>query len=351
MDLRGAERFLRACRREPVDCTPVWFMRQAGRYQAAYREIRARHTLLEIIASAELSARVTMIPIEAMPLDAAIIFADILPPLIPMGMQLEFAKGEGPVLHNPISSASDVKSLRGYDPVRELAPTLEAIGAVRAMLGERAALIGFAGGPFTLASYMIEGGSSRQFLKTKQLMYADETVWFELMEKLAKMTAEYLCAQLEAGAQTVQIFDSWAGALAPDDYRHYVLPATKAIIERVKAGSDAPVILFGTNTSGMLDVIADAGSDVIGVDWRISLGRAWDVIGRERAIQGNLDPVRLFGPLDQLESAIAAIVAEAENRLGHIFNLGHGILPGTPEDHVLQATDIVHRLSTKEIFV
>jgi uroporphyrinogen decarboxylase len=323
-------------------------MRQAGRYQAAYQEIRAQHTLLEIIASAELSAKVTMIPVERMPVDAAIIFADILPPLVPMGMQLEYAKGEGPVLHNPISSPSDVSALHGYDPARELAPTLQALSSVRASLGERAALIGFAGGPFTLASYMIEGGSSRQFLKTKQLMYTHEPAWFELMDKLGDVTADYLSAQIEAGAQAVQIFDSWAGALGPDDYRRYVLPVTRSIIERVRDSGSAPVILFGTNTSGMLDAIAEAGSDVIGVDWRISLERAWEIAGHERAIQGNLDPVRLFGPGESLEAAISGILREAGNRPGHIFNLGHGILPGTPEEFVRQAAEIVHRLSARE---
>ncbi|HLT19267.1 MAG TPA: uroporphyrinogen decarboxylase [Thermomicrobiales bacterium] len=344
----GSERFLRACRREQVDRTPVWFMRQAGRYQAAYREIRAQHTLLDIVASSELSARVTMIPIENMPVDAAIIFADILPPLVPMGMQLEFARGEGPVLHNPISNRSDIEALKPYDPGAELRSTLDAISSVRQMLGERAALIGFAGGPFTLASYMIEGGSSRNYVKTKQLMYADEAAWGLLMAKLGDMTADYLIAQIAAGAQCVQLFDSWAGALGPDDYRRYVLPTTRTIIERVKAVSDVPVILFGTNTSGMLDAITAAGSDVVGVDWRISIDKAWGEIGADRAVQGNLDPVRLFDSGESLKAAVKAILDEVGNRPGHIFNLGHGILPGTPEENVRTVAELVHQLSERQ---
>ena len=344
----GAERFLKACRREQVDRTPVWFMRQAGRYQAAYREIRAQHTLLDIVASSELSARVTMIPIETMPVDAAIIFADILPPLVPMGMRLEFAKGEGPILHNPISSRSDIDALKPFDPGVELKPTLDALTSVRQMLGDRAALIGFAGGRFTLASYMIEGGSSRNYVKTKQLMYSDEAAWGRLMAKLGDMTADYLTAQIAAGAQCVQVFDSWAGALGPDDYRRYVLPTTHTIVERIHAVSDVPVILFGTNTSGMLDAIAEAGSDVVGVDWRISIGKAWEEIGVDRAIQGNLDPVRLFDSGESLKASVKAILDEVGNRPGHIFNLGHGILPGTPEENVRMVAELVHQLSERQ---
>ncbi len=345
--MQGAERFLRACQRKSVDCTPVWFMRQAGRYQAAYREIRKDHTLLDIVASAELSAKVTMIPIEQMPVDAAIIFADILPPLVPMGMDLEFAKGEGPVLHNPISNQSDILALRQFDPQVELHSTMEALRSVRGMLDGRAALIGFAGGPFTLASYMIEGGSSRQFLKTKQLMYGETGTWSILMEKLSAMTVDYLLGQIEAGAQCVQIFDSWAGALGPDDYRSFVLPSTKSIVDQLRANSEVPVILFGTNTSGMLDAVSDAGSHVVGVDWRISLDKAWDEIGRDRAIQGNLDPIRLFDNGQGLKESVQRILTEANGHPGHIFNLGHGILPGTPENTVASVVEMVHTLSER----
>lgn len=332
----------------PVDCTPVWYMRQAGRYQAAYRAIRAEHTLLEIIASAELSARVTMIPIDQMPVDAAIIFADILPPLVPMGMDLEFVRGEGPVLHNPISSPSDIAALRSYDPSVQLGSTMEALKLVRNQLDGRAALIGFAGGPFTLASYMIEGGSSRNYVKAKQLMYNQPEAWNVLMGKLGQMTADYLLAQIQAGAQCVQLFDSWAGALSPDDYQQFVLPTSRSIIDRIHAESDVPVIHFGVNTSGMLDQIAAAGSDVVGVDWRIPLGRAWETIGYDRAVQGNLDPIRLFDSGESLQAVVQSILDEAAGRPGHIFNLGHGIVPNTPEETVRQVAELVHTLSARE---
>ena len=343
--MRGAERFLRACRREPVDCTPVWFMRQAGRYQALYREIRAEHTILEIIASAELSARVTMLPINSMPVDGAIIFADILPPLVPMGMQLEFAQGEGPIMHNPIASRSDIRNLKTFDPAIELEPTLAAIRTVRGILDDRAAMIGFAGGPFTLASYMIEGGSSRNYVKAKQLMFTDPESWFELMDKLGHMTSDYLIAQVEAGAQCVQLFDSWAGSLAPADYRKFVLPVARGIIQRVHDATNVPVIYFGVLTSGMLDAIAEAGSDVVGVDWRIDLGHAWATVGHDRAIQGNLDPIRLFDSGSSLRHSIQRVLDEAGGRPGHIFNLGHGIVPGTPEETVREVAELVHELS------
>lgn len=323
-------------------------MRQAGRYQAAYRAIRANHTLLEIIASAELSAKVTMIPIDQMPVDAAIIFADILPPLVPMGMDLEFVRGEGPVLHNPISSPADINALQAFDPITELSATMQALQSVREQLAGQAALIGFAGGPYTLASYMIEGGSSRNYIKTKQLLYDEPEAWSVLMTKLGAMTTDYLLAQIESGAQCVQIFDSWAGALSPDDYRRFVLPTTAAIIEMIHTESDAAVIHFGVNTSGMLDQIAAAGSDVVGVDWRISLDRAWEIVGHDRAIQGNLDPIRLFDSGESLRAAVASILDEADGRPGHIFNLGHGIVPDTPEDTVREVAELVHLLSSRE---
>ena len=323
-------------------------MRQAGRYQAAYRAIRAEHSLLDIIASAELSARVTMIPVEQMPVDAAIIFADILPPLVPMGMDLEFVSGEGPVLNNPISSPADINALQAFDPVTELSSTMRALATVREQLAGQRALIGFAGGPFTLASYMIEGGSSRNYVKTKQLLYNEPDAWDVLMTKLGAMTTDYLLTQIQAGAQCVQIFDSWAGALSPEDYRRFVLPTTSAVVESIHAETDAPVIHFGVNTSGMLDQIAAAGSDVVGVDWRISLDRAWEIVGHDRAIQGNLDPIRLFDSGDSLKASVEAILDEAGGRPGHIFNLGHGIVPQTPEETVREVAELVHSLSARE---
>ncbi|HMM40786.1 MAG TPA: uroporphyrinogen decarboxylase [Thermomicrobiales bacterium] len=345
--MERVDRFLAACRREPVDRTPVWFMRQAGRYMPEYRAIRANHTLLNICAQPELAAEVPLQPINAFDVDAAIIFADILPPLAPMGMNLEYAAGEGPVLHNPLRSRAQIDALREIDPTVELKPTLDAISIVRRELDGKVALIGFAGGPFTLASYAIEGGSSRNYQFTKSLMYREPDAWFALMDKLARMTAAYLTAQVAAGAQGVQIFDSWAGALSPDDYRRFVLPATKAIVDAVRPAG-APVILFGTNTAGMLDAVASAGSDVVGADWRINLDDAWRLIGHDRAIQGNLDPLLLFAPPDELRSQVAAVLERAGGRPGHIFNVGHGILPQTPVESVRAVVEMVHEMSVRE---
>ncbi len=316
-------------------------MRQAGRYQAEYRAIRERHTILEIISSAELSAEVTLLPVHQLGVDAAIIFADILPPLVPMGMDLEFAAGEGPVLHNPLRDRASIEALRGYDPREHLKSTLDAISIVRRELNDEVALIGFAGGPFTLASYAIEGGSSRNYQRTKALMYGDEPTWQLLMEKLATMTIDYLKAQIEAGAQVVQVFDSWAGALAPNDYRRYVLPATKRIFDAVNA-EGVPTILFGTDTAGMLDLVAEAGTSVVGVDWRIPLDRGWELVGHDRAVQGNLDPLVLFAPRDEIQTRVNDILDLAAGRPGHIFNLGHGILPQTPVGNVQAVVEMVH---------
>jgi uroporphyrinogen decarboxylase len=323
-------------------------MRQAGRYMPEYRAIRARHSLLDIIANAELAAEVTLQPVEALGVDAAIIFADILPPLIPMGMQLEYAAGEGPVLHNPLRDRAAIEALRAYDPESSLKPTLDAISMVRRELDGKVALIGFAGGPFTLASYAIEGGSSRNYQFTKSLMYSEPDTWALLMDKLAAMTADYLRAQVRAGAQCVQIFDSWAGALAPEDYRRYVLPATKRIVEAVEP-EGVPVIVFGTNTSGMLDVVAESGSAVVGVDWRIEIDRAWEIIGHDRAVQGNLDPVVLFAPLPEVESRVLDILRRVEGHHGHIFNLGHGILPQTPVETVHAVVEMVHEFAVSQV--
>lgn len=347
--MQRAERFLRACRREPVDCTPVWFMRQAGRYMPEYRAIRAHHSLLDICSQPELAAEVTLQPINQMNVDAAIIFADILLPLVPMGMHLEFAAGEGPVLSDPLRDRASVERLRDVEPRESLKSTLDAISIVRREIDGNVALIGFAGGPFTLATYAIEGGSSRDHRITKSLMFTEPDTWHLLMEKIATMTVGYLRAQIEAGAQCVQIFDSWAGQLSPSDYRRYVLPATKRIVADVTTDG-VPVILFGTNTGGMLDVIAEAGTDVVGADWRIPLGRAWDLIGGDRAIQGNLDPVALFAPLGEVRDRVDDILSQAGGRPGHIFNLGHGILPQTPVDTVRAVADMVHERSASLAF-
>ena len=340
------DRFLKACWREDVDCTPVWFMRQAGRYMAEYRAIRAKHTLLEICAQPELAAEVTLQPARALGVDAAILFADILLPLMPMGIHLEFAKDEGPVIHNPIGSRADVEALRVIDPCEELRHVLDAVKLVRRELDGKIPLIGFAGAPFTLASYLIEGGSSRSFIKTKQLMYRDPQTWHVLMSKLAQVIAAYLVAQIDAGAQAVQLFDSWVGALSPADYRAYVLPHSQAILQAVKA-SGVPAIHFGTDTATLLPLLKEAGGNVIGLDWRVDLDRGWETIGVETAVQGNLDPVALFASRAELERRVKIILQQAAHRPGHIFNLGHGILPETPVENVKAVVEMVHEFSQR----
>lgn len=341
------DRFLRACRRQPVDCTPVWFMRQAGRYMAAYQALRQRYSLLNLCKTPELAAEVTLQPIQRLPVDAAIIFTDLLIPLEPMGARLVFAPNEGPVIENPIRSASDVEALRMVDPQAELAFTLEAIRMVCRELDGKVPLIGFAGAPFTLASYLIEGSGSRHYIQTKQLMYHQPEAWHGLLDKLASVATTFLQAQIAAGAQVVQLFDSWVGCLSPDDYRRYVLPYTKQVIDGLR-NAGAPVIHFGTDTAMLLDVMREAGSDVIGVDWRIPLDDAWRRIGPDVGIQGNLDPVALFAPLPEIERRVDDILQRAGNRPGHIFNLGHGILPETPVEHVQAVADLVHARSARK---
>jgi len=340
------DRFLRACRREPVDRTPVWFMRQAGRYMPEYRAIRAKHTLLEICQQPELATEVTLQPLRTLGVDAAILFADILLPLMPMGIDLEFAAGEGPVIHNPIGSAHDVGSLRSVDPHDSLDHVLEAVRLIRCELDGATPLIGFAGAPFTLASYLVEGGSSRNYVKTKRMMYGDPHAWHALMSKLARVVADYLVAQVEAGAQAVQLFDSWVGALSPDDYREYVLPYSKLILCEVQQAG-APAIHFGTDTATLLPLIQEAGGAVIGLDWRMPLDRAWETIGFDTAVQGNLDPVALFAPRAEIEKRVKIILDQAADRPGHIFNLGHGILPGTPVENVKAVVEMVHEFSKR----
>jgi uroporphyrinogen decarboxylase len=339
------DRFLKACRREPVDCTPVWFMRQAGRYMAEYRALRAKHSILELCKTPELAAQVTLQPIDRFPLDAAIIFADILLPLEPMGLSLEFAEGEGPVIHNPVRSQADVERLKVIDG-GELEYVAEAIRQARRALNGRVPLIGFAGAPFTLASYAIEGGSSRNYLLTKQLMYCEPKAWHQLMDKFARVITGYLRRQIKAGAQAIQLFDSWVGCLSVGDYVEYMLPHVQLIFEGLKR-EGVPMIHFGTGTSAMLRQMRDAGGDVIGVDWRIHLDEAWATVGHDVAVQGNLDPLTLFAPLHEIERRVADILRRAGGRPGHIFNLGHGILPTTPIEHVAATIDMVHKLSQR----
>jgi uroporphyrinogen decarboxylase len=341
MDTNTNHRLLRACRRLPVDATPIWLMRQAGRYMAEYRALREKYTILDIIKTPELAVAVTMQPINAFNLDAAIIFADILPPLEGMGLQLAFEKGEGPVIHNPLRTPADIEALRQPEPRESLAFTLAAIRLARQTLAGRLPLIGFSGAPFTLASYAIEGGASRNYILTKSLMYESPAAWHRLMDKLALLVGEYLYAQAETGAQVLQLFDSWAGALSPRDYYEFVLPYSRRAIERAKA-SGAPVIHFSTGTTGMLSLLKAAGSDVIGLDWRIDIGQARQVLGDDVAIQGNLDPVTLFAPLPILKQHAAAILNQMAAEPGFIFNLGHGILPNTPVENVAALIDFVH---------
>jgi uroporphyrinogen decarboxylase len=339
--------FLRACRREPTSVIPVWFMRQAGRYMPEYRAVREKISMLEAITTPDTAAEITLQPIDAFNLDAAIIFSDILIPLIAMGLPLDFVKGEGPHIEQPIRGADDVAKLRTPPAADSLYATLEAIRRVTRELNPRnIPLIGFAGAPFTLASYAIEGGGSKNYEKTKGMMYEQPGAWQQLMEKIVTVISDFLLEQVRAGASALQIFDSWAGALSPRDYAKFVAPYTHELIAKAKTAR-APVIYFSTGTTSMLDQITALGSDVISVDWRISLDNAWQQVGYDRAIQGNLDPVALMAPWEEIQAQADEILRQADSRPGHIFNLGHGILPGTPVDNVRRLADYVHEKTMK----
>jgi len=340
-----ADRFLRACRKEPVDATPIWLMRQAGRYMAEYRALREQYSILELIKTPELATEVTLQPINAFNLDAAIIFADILPVLEGMGLELEFIKGEGPVIHNPLRTASAIEALATPPAEEALHFTLKAIKLAKTELAGRVPLIGFSGAPFTLASYAIEGGSSRNYILTKSIMYSQPKIWHTLMEKLTSVVGHYLQAQAAAGADALQLFDSWVGALSPADYREYVLPHTQRAIEIAKRDTNVPLINFSTGTAGMLPLIKKAGGDVISIDWRLDIAEASRQLGAEVALQGNLDPLVLFAPIPELKRQAAQIIDALRGRSGHIFNLGHGILKQTPVEHVAALVDFVHEYS------
>lgn len=337
-------RFLRACRREPVDCTPVWFMRQAGRYLPEYRKVREKHTLLEICADPELAKEVTLQPIRRFDLDAAIIFADILLPLKCFGVEFDFVAGEGPRIFHPVRGAQDLERLGVGNPKQDLSFVFEAIRLVRDALDSKVALIGFAGAPFTVASYVIEGSYSRNFLQTKLLMYKHPEVWRALMEIISEVTLRYLKAQIEAGAQAIQLFDSWVGCLQPDDYLNYVLPYSRGIFESLKQ-YNIPLIHFGTGTATFLELMQEAGGTVMSVDWRLDLDQVWKRLGDNVAVQGNLDPVALFGDSIELEKKVDMILDQAQGRPGHIFNLGHGFLPQTPIESVEKIVQWVHQKS------
>lgn len=335
---------LKACRREAAPYTPIWLMRQAGRYMPEYRRVRERHGFLEMCRRPELAAEVTVTAVERLKVDAAIIFADILLPLIPMEVGLHFEKGDGPVIDRPIRTEADLERMPAVD-VAALGFVGDAIKLVHRAIGATTPLIGFAGAPFTLASYLIEGGSSRQYQATKTFMYMQPETWHRLMERLARITADYLKMQIEAGADIVQIFDSWVGSLGPDDYRRFVLPHTASVIAAIPA--DVPVIHFGTVTGNLLELMREAGGDVIGLDWRVDLADAWARLNYSVAVQGNLDPIALFADVSEIRARARAILDQAGGRPGHIFNLGHGILPDTPVDHVIALVDAVHEMSAR----
>ena len=332
-------RFLDACRRRPTDVRPVWFMRQAGRYMKQYRDIRAKHTILEICKRPDLASQVTLQPVEILDVDAAIIFADLLLPVEPMGLRLKFVAGEGPVIDNPIRTSHDVDALSTSN-TDELGYVGESIQLVTRALAGKVPVIGFVGAPFTVASYMIEGGASRHFIQTKSLMYRDETLWRRLMGKLVDVLSPFAMLQVAAGARAIQVFDSWVGALGSDDYVRYVAPYSRALIERVRS-TGVPVIHFGTGAAGYFRELHAAGGDVMGVDWRLNIDQAWMDISYRSAIQGNLDPAALLAPLPELKQKVTELLKRTGTRPGHIFNLGHGILPETPVDNVRAVVQMV----------
>jgi uroporphyrinogen decarboxylase len=336
--------FLKACRREPVPYTPVWLMRQAGRYMSDYREVRARHSFLELCKNPELVAEVTVTAAERIGADAAIIFADILLIVEPLGLNLEYGKGEGPVISPAIRESADVDRLKEVDPA-ELGYVYDAVRVTRRALDPKIPLIGFCGAPFTLASYVIEGSGSRNYEWTKSLMYRDPGAWHALMDRISRGLVGYVNAQIEAGAQCIQIFDSWVGCLGPEDYREFVLPHSRKLIQGIKPG--VPVIHFGTGTATLLPDMRDAGGDVIGLDWRTQLDRGWGEVGYDRAVQGNLDPLVLFAEPEYIKTRVRRILDQAEGRPGHVFNLGHGILPRTPVENVIRLIEFVHEFSAR----
>jgi uroporphyrinogen decarboxylase len=336
----------RACRREPVERTPVWFMRQAGRSLPEYRELRTRHSLFEVCRQPELCAEVTLQPVRAHGVDAAVLFADIMLPVLGMGIDVELAEGVGPVVGQPVQSIADVERLAVADPEESVPFVLESVRLVREELAANEAVIGFAGGPFTVAGYLIEGKPTREFAKTKACMYGSPDVWHGLLDKLADTFAAYLRAQVAAGADVVQLFDSWVGALSSDDYREFAAPYS----ERVLAAVDVPTIHFGTGTFHLLGDLAAAGGDVIGLDWRIPIERGWEIVGPDRGVQGNLDPALLLGPWERVEGATVAILEAVAGRRGHVFNLGHGVLPDTDPAVLKRLVELVHQRTSVEVW-
>jgi len=344
-NLTSGTRFVRACLRRPVDRTPVWFLRQAGRYMPEYQAVRKHHSLLDICKKPELAAEVTITAAEKLDVDAAIIFADLLLPFEPMGLDFEFQAGEGPVVHKPVRTLEDVTRLR-IDRASELGYVAEAIQKVVAYFKDRIGIIGFCGAPFTLASYMIEGGSSRNYIATKTMMYRQPDAWRLLMEKLVTVLKEYAQQQVEAGADVIQIFDSWVGVLSIEDYSDFVLPVTKSLIREVQSFG-VPVIYFGVETASLLPTMLETGADVLGLDWRTPLAQAWQTLNYACAVQGNLDPITLFAEPELIRERVKQIMQQAGGRPGYIFNLGHGIVPGTPVENVQYVVRCVRELSAE----
>jgi uroporphyrinogen decarboxylase len=341
------DRFLRACRLEPVDATPVWFMRQAGRSFAAYRKLRERYGILELAKSPGLCAEVTLMPVRELGVDAAVLFADIMLPLEPMGVGLRIEPEIGPIIDRPIRSAADVAALRSFDPA-DVSFTLDAIRLVKSELAGAAGVIGFSGAPFTLACYLIEGRPSRDFATAKAFMYAEPAAWHDLMTRLSVMVVAYLRAQVEAGADVVQLFDSWVGGLGPADYQEFVQPHVRRIFAAL---ADVPTIHFGTGTSALLELLAEAGGDVIGLDHRVSLADGWRRVGLDRGVQGNLDSARLLAGWEATRTGALAVLEEAAGRPGHVFNLGHGVLPQTNTDLLRRLVDLVHEQTAQTAVV
>jgi uroporphyrinogen decarboxylase len=340
-------RFVKACKAQPVDRTPVWFMRQAGRYMAEYRAVRKQYSLIEICKKPEVAAEVTITAAEALGVDAAIIFADLLLPLEVMGLPFHFSAGEGPVIEKPVRQREDIARLR-TDRAADLGYVSEAVRRVCQHFGTRLPVIGFCGAPFTLASYMIEGGGSRNYVHTKRMMYSSPAAWDELMQKLVAVVSEYAAQQVHAGADVIQIFDSWVGCLSVEDYRRYVLPRTTELVKALQK-TGVPIIYFGTDSATLLPSMRETGAEVIGLDWRIPLDDGWQRLGFEHAVQGNLDPVLLFADWKELKSRAEDILRRAGGRPGHIFNLGHGILPETPVENVKALAQFVQEHSMKAI--
>jgi uroporphyrinogen decarboxylase len=337
--------FLAACRREAVPYTPVWLMRQAGRYLPEYRRVRDRFSFIDLCRDSDAATQVTVDTVRRLGVDAAIIFADILLPLVPMGTGLRYEKGDGPRIERVVRSMQDVEQLHPVSVEESLGFVAQTVRQVRKELEGEVPVIGFAGAPFTVASYAIEGGGSRNYVHTKSLMYRDPQTWHRFMDLVADITVRYLNMQIDAGAQAVQLFDSWVGCLSPEDYRRFVQPHSRKVIAALKPG--VPVIHFGTMTGTLLTDMRDAGGDVIGLDWRVALDEAWSRLGNGVAVQGNLDPVLLFAGVAEIRSAVRDILGRAAGRPGHIFNLGHGILPETPVDNVLALIDAVHEYSRR----